>query len=103
MQKSSNLLAALSQRRDPEALSRLYDSYASVVYQRGLSAGLGCERSEKLVEEVFFSVWKRAGSYDGSVDELEWLLAVASAAVALPTTRVRWPFPKKWSIWPGLT
>ncbi len=103
MQKSSNLLGALRQRRDPEVLSRLYDGYASIVYQLGLSAGLGCERSEQLVEQVFFSVWKSAGTYDGSVPEAEWILALASKAVKLPKTRIRWPFPTKSSIWPELT
>jgi hypothetical protein len=75
-------LARIGQLRDPEELSRLYDRHASTVYQLGLSAGLAREQSETLVEEVFYTVWKTAASYDGSVGELDWIVAVAAKALA---------------------
>lgn len=74
--------AALVQRmardRDPGAFSALYDRHAPRVF------GLACrmlgrrEEAEDVLQEIFFSLWERAASYDPAKGPvIAWVLIVA--------------------------
>lgn len=71
-------LLALVARGEEEALSIIYDRYASAVL--GLSTRMGFDASaqEDCVQEVFVRIWKRAVSFDPKRSTgRSWILAVA--------------------------
>jgi RNA polymerase sigma-70 factor, ECF subfamily len=65
-------------RRDPGAMTALYDRYGRIVYSVVYRiVGNGGE-AEEIVQESFFRVWKRAHLIDDSCDTLRpWLLIIA--------------------------
>src|SRR5215472_4497352 len=66
------------QRRDPQALAKLYDRYGRMVF--GLILRIVQDRSaaEDLVQETFLRVWNRVGGFDAEKGAVgPWLLAVA--------------------------
>jgi RNA polymerase sigma-70 factor (ECF subfamily) len=69
---------ALIQRiadRDPVALSALYDRHSQAVYSHAIHLLGDVAEAEDAVEETFWRVWRRAGSYDASVPDVPtWLL-----------------------------
>jgi RNA polymerase sigma-70 factor (ECF subfamily) len=51
------------QRRDEQALAKLYDRYAPLLYTLALRIVATQEESEDIVQEVFLQVWNKANSY----------------------------------------
>lgn len=79
-------------RKDPDALATLYDRYARQVY--GLALGLLRDpgAAEEITQEVFFSVWQRAGTFDPSRGSFAgWVMSLAhhKAVDRLRRLRVR--------------
>ena len=71
-------LLVLIARRNQDALSELYDRYASAVL--GLARRMGFDQSaqEDCVQEVFMRIWNRATSFDPhKASGRSWVLAVA--------------------------
>lgn len=65
------------QRRDQQALAKLYDRYSPVLYPLALRIVVSTEEAENLVQEVFLHVWEKAESYPadrGSV--YSWIVAL---------------------------
>lgn len=66
------------QRRDAQALAKLYDRYVSILYTLVLRIVSSAEEAEDLVQEVFLQVWNKSNSYlkeRGTVSS--WLVALA--------------------------
>ncbi len=51
------------QRRDEQALSKLYDRYASLLYTLTLRIVSTTEEAEDVLQEVFLQVWNKSSSY----------------------------------------
>jgi RNA polymerase sigma-70 factor (ECF subfamily) len=51
---------------DGQALSELYDRYGGLVYTTGVRYLGDRTLAEDLVQDVFFSVWRNAASFDSS-------------------------------------
>lgn len=70
-------LLALVARGEEKALEALYDRYASAML--GLAQRMGFDRDaqEDCVQEIFYRIWTRAGSFDGrKATARSWILAV---------------------------
>src|SRR5579862_2530085 len=75
--EDARLIGAVAEQRDPDALARLYDSYAGLAYGITLRIVNDPGVAEDIVQEAFFSIWRNAGGYSqqrGSVRT--WLLSV---------------------------
>lgn len=74
---SEEALAARVSERDAEAFAALYDLYARPVYLFAAYV-LGPSEAEEVVQEVFLSLWDKAGQYDRSRGPFgAWFMAVA--------------------------
>lgn len=63
---------------DDEALSALYDRYAGMVYAMGLRLLGDRSLAEDLVQDVFFSVWRKAATFDpGKASFTTWVYQMA--------------------------
>lgn len=51
------------QRRDEQALSKLYDRYASLLYMLTLRIVSSAQEAEDILQEVFLQVWNKSNSY----------------------------------------
>lgn len=77
----ATLLRRVAVRRDQDALAALYDRHSRVVYAVLLRMMRDQPAAEELCQEVFFRLWKNAGSFDGSQGALTpWLLTIARNA-----------------------
>jgi len=66
------------QRREPQALSELYDRYGRLVYSLILRVVRDTGIAEDLVQETFLRVWNRVQGFDAQRGSIgPWLLAVA--------------------------
>jgi RNA polymerase sigma-70 factor (ECF subfamily) len=66
------------QRRDPQALSELYDRYGGMVFRLILRMVRDSATAEDLTQETFLRVWNRAAGFDSDRGAVgPWLLAVA--------------------------
>jgi RNA polymerase sigma-70 factor (ECF subfamily) len=71
------LLGAVADRRDPDALAKLYDAYGGIAYGLTMRIVGDPGAAEESVQEAFFNVWRNAPSYRqdrGSVRT--WILSV---------------------------
>ncbi len=74
---SDELLAAAVKSGDQDALALLYKRYAPLVFHLA-SQSLGAAVAEEIVQDVFFSVWRKAESFDpGRGPFRPWLLQIA--------------------------
>ena len=74
----ATLLNLVAARRDQEALAALYDRHSRAVYAVLLRMTRDQPSAEELCQEVFFRLWKNAGSFDGRQGALTpWLLTIA--------------------------
>lgn len=72
------LLMRLIKQGDEYALGKLYDNTARLVYSLTLRILKNIQDTEEITQEVFYSVWKKASSFDvtkGGV--LGWVVAIA--------------------------
>ena len=51
------------QRRDEQALAKLYERYASLLYTMAVRIVSTAEEAEDIVQEVFVQVWNKSSSY----------------------------------------
>ena len=51
------------QRRDEQALAKLYERYASLLYTMAVRIVSTAEEAEDIVQEVFVQVWNKSNSY----------------------------------------
>jgi RNA polymerase sigma-70 factor (ECF subfamily) len=71
------LISAIA-RGDSSALEVLYDRYSGVVYRMAMRILKNRELSEEIVQEVFWRVWRRSGSFDGERGRVaQWLFGIA--------------------------
>ncbi len=64
-------------RQDPVAFGFLYDRYGRVVYTLAAHL-LGSSPAEEVVQDVFFTLWTKAGQFDPERGRFEsWFLAIA--------------------------
>lgn len=72
------LIRRIATSGDDGALSTLYDRYAGMVYAMGLRLLGDRSLAEDLVQDVFTSVWGKAGSFDPSKASLTtWIYQIA--------------------------
>lgn len=72
------LISRVAANSDDGALSMLYDRYAGMVYAMGLRLLGDRSLAEDLVQDVFTSVWSKAGSFDPSKASLmTWIHRIA--------------------------
>ncbi len=65
-------------RRDPDAMSDLYDRYSRIVYSVILRVVRNASVAEELAQETFLRAWNRAGDFDAARGKLvPWLLTIA--------------------------
>lgn len=63
--------------RDERALAELYDRYAPLLYSLAARMVGEGETAEEVLQDVFLSVWRSAGSWDASRSSLRaWLVAI---------------------------
>ena len=65
-------------RRDPDAMSDLYDRYSRIVYSVILRVVRNASVAEELAQETFLRAWNRAGDFEAARGKLiPWLLTIA--------------------------
>ena len=65
-------------RRDPDAMSDLYDRYSRVVYSVILRIVRNASVAEELVQESFLRAWNRGSDFDSTRGRIgPWLLTIA--------------------------
>lgn len=63
---------------DSSALEALYDRYATAVYRMALRILKSRELAEEVVQEVFWRVWRRSGSFERDRGRVaQWIFGIA--------------------------
>ncbi|HEU5012106.1 MAG TPA: sigma-70 family RNA polymerase sigma factor [Roseiflexaceae bacterium] len=63
---------------DAQALELLYDRYAATVYRLAVRVVKSPELAEEVVQEVFWRVWRRSGSFTSERGRVaQWLFGIA--------------------------
>ncbi|MEN9934969.1 MAG: hypothetical protein RLZZ387_1548 [Chloroflexota bacterium] len=71
------LISAVS-RGDSGALEVLYDRYSTAVYRMALRILKSRELAEDVVQEVFWRVWRRSGSFESERGRVaQWIFGIA--------------------------
>ena len=72
------LLLELIKDRDELALGKLYDNSVRLVYSLILRILKNVEDTEEVTQEVFYSIWKRASTFDASKGKvMGWIVTIA--------------------------
>jgi len=72
------LLLELIKDRDELALGILYDNSVRLVYSLILRILKNVEDTEEVTQEVFYSIWKRASTFDASKGKvMGWIVTIA--------------------------
>ena len=72
------LLLELIKDRDELALGTLYDNSVRLVYSLILRILKNVEDTEEVTQEVFYSIWKRASTFDASKGKvMGWIVTIA--------------------------
>lgn len=72
------LLAAVAQRRDPEAFTRLFDHFAPRLNGHLQRLGADPVGAEEIVQEVMVTVWRKAALFDPAKSSAAtWLYRIA--------------------------
>jgi RNA polymerase sigma-70 factor, ECF subfamily len=75
---SDEALVAMVVSGDSRALEQLYGRYGRIVYGLALKILGGTEQAEDIVQETFWRVWRRAGTFQmGSGQFAPWLFGIA--------------------------
>jgi len=78
MHPSDQELLERISRRNPDALSTLYDRYNKVVYGLLLTMLKDTDNAEDILQEVFIQIWRKADSYDPALGQPKnWILRIA--------------------------
>ena len=65
-------------RRDPDAMSDLYDRYSRIVYSVIMRVVRNAAVAEELSQETFLRAWNRSGDFDATRGKIgPWLLTIA--------------------------
>ncbi len=64
--RDEDLIERVAISRDERALSEIYDRYGGPIYGSGVRRLKDRSLAEDLVQDVFLSVWRKAGSFDPS-------------------------------------
>jgi RNA polymerase sigma-70 factor (ECF subfamily) len=76
--KHDEELARRLQRRDPDAMTELYDRFGRLAYSVIIAIVRDTATAEDLVQETFLRVWNRVHAFEAGKGALgPWLLAVA--------------------------
>jgi RNA polymerase sigma-70 factor (ECF subfamily) len=76
-QGSDEALMARLARRDPEALTGLYDRHRSVAYGIALRISGSVPAAEDILQEAFLDAWRHAGAFDVTRGSARaWLLSI---------------------------
>jgi RNA polymerase sigma-70 factor, ECF subfamily len=71
------LIEAISEG-DSQALEVLYDRYSAIVYRLALRILKNRELAEEVVQEVFWRVWRRSGSFERDRGRVaQWMFGIA--------------------------
>jgi RNA polymerase sigma-70 factor (ECF subfamily) len=71
------LVVAIAERRDPDALAKLYDQFGGMAYGLTIRMVNDPGAAEEVVQEAFFNVWRNARSYDASKGSVRnWVLSI---------------------------
>jgi RNA polymerase sigma-70 factor (ECF subfamily) len=71
-------LVARLKRRDPDALSEIYDRFGKIVFSVILRVVHDSATAEDLTQETFLRVWNRVQAFDAERGKFgPWLLAIA--------------------------
>jgi len=72
----AELLQRIAQR-DRQAFSQLYDRYSGVLYSTTLRILNNPEEASDVLQDVFFQIWEKAGSYDPKLGKpFNWALTL---------------------------
>ncbi|HMO56494.1 MAG TPA: sigma-70 family RNA polymerase sigma factor [Roseiflexaceae bacterium] len=75
---ADNQLLAQMTMRDSRALELLYDRYATIVYATALRMLGSVELAEEIVQEAFWRVWQRCGTFNAERGHVaSWLFGIA--------------------------
>src|SRR6266849_4855470 len=78
VKENDRALAERLKRREPQAMTELYDRYGRLAYSLTYRIVRDVGMAEDLVQETFLRVWNRAQGFDVERGALgPWLLAVA--------------------------
>jgi RNA polymerase sigma-70 factor (ECF subfamily) len=77
--QDEQLIAAVA-HGDRRAFETIYDRYAPAVFGLALKMLRDREVAEEIVQEVFWRVWQRAGSFDCKRSFAPWLFGIAHNA-----------------------
>ncbi|WP_246164462.1 sigma-70 family RNA polymerase sigma factor [Blastochloris sulfoviridis] len=74
----ADLVAAVAERRDSAAFTRLFDHFAPRVNSYLLRLGAGPALAEELTQEVMVTLWRKAGQFDRAKSSVAtWLYRIA--------------------------
>jgi RNA polymerase sigma-70 factor (ECF subfamily) len=80
--------------RDAEALSLLYDRYASQAFALAYRMLANRETAEEVTQDAFMSVWRQAATYDQRIGQVRpWLLSIVRHRAIDRIRRVREKHP----------
>lgn len=75
---AEELLVAVAERRDKSAFAALLDMWGGRIKSYLLRSGMTHETAEDLVQEVFLTVWQKAGTYKPTLASAStWLFTIA--------------------------
>lgn len=88
----------LLQKQDKEAISLLYDNYASVLYGVVVRIVRSPDIAQDVMQESFVKIWKHGANYDASKGKLfTWLLNIVKNTAIDMTRSADWKRAEKTS------
>lgn len=73
-----NLIAAIAEQEDRAAFTALFHHFAPRVKSYLQRGGLGASQAEDMMQEVFLTLWRKAGQFDPArASAAAWIFAIA--------------------------
>lgn len=91
---------------DENAFGKLYEKYASKIYNISRKMGLLHEDAEGIIQEVFLKIWRNRGNLDSSLSFNAYIIAIVRSIVLKQSRkRARFLAFQHYAItyWPGQT